>query len=636
MFDFVRTHKKWMQILLALLIVPSFVVVGVSSYGSGGGAANEVANVGGQKITQQQFDEAQRRYIDNARAQMGERFDQKEFESAEAKRFILDKLVENAAIDAEIKNSHMTVGDASIQKNISEVPSFRKADGSFDLDKYKALLGAQNMSPLQYEHQIRTELTKRQLGSALPGTAFVPRSLATRLSDLGAQEREVQEVLFKAADFADQVKVTDDMVKAYYDKNATLFQAPEQVKVEYVVLNAGVVEGLIAISDADAQKVYDASKDKFTAKETRAVSHILVAKKDAAADKAKAEALLAEVRKAPASFAAVAKAKSDDPASAEQGGTLGSITVGGEASLASAEVEAAAAKLKEGEAELVQSEFGYHIVTVTKINPAAIKPFEAVKGEIVAELKKAQMSKKYSELAEQFTNIVYEQSDSLKPVADKLKLPIQTIDNLKRDTKAGPDSPPVYSAKFLKAIFSNDALKNKRNTEAVEVAPATLVAGRVVDYKPAAKRPLAEVADAIRKTVVEEEAEKLARKAGEAKIAAAKAAGDAEGFGATKSISRNKQPEVASAAVNDLMKADVTKLPAYVGVNLPGVGYGVYRINKVTQPAETDLARRGMERQQFDGMVAQQESYAYLNALKTKAKTKVSDKPLTKTADAVE
>jgi peptidyl-prolyl cis-trans isomerase D len=398
-----------------------------------------------------------------------------------------------------------------------------------------------------------------------------------------------------------------------------------------VVLNAGVVEGLITISDADAQKAYDADTKKFTTPETRAVSHILIAKKDGAADKAKAEAVLAEVRTAPASFAAVAKAKSDDASSSERGGELAVITANDES--LPAELVAAASKLKAGDIELVRSDFGYHVITVTKVTPATVKPFEAVKADIVAELKKSQMSKKYSELAEQFTNMVYEQSDSLKPVADKLKLPIQTVDNLKRNATAVPDAPPVYSPKFAKAIFSNDALKNKRNTEAVEVAPATLVAGRVLEYKPAAKRPLAEVADAIRKTVTEEEAEKLARKAGEAKIAAAKAGGDAEGFGAPKSISRNKQPEVAPAAINDLMKADATKLPAYVGVNLPGVGYGVYRINKVVQPAETDLARRGMEREQFNGMVAQQEAFAYLNVLRAKAKTKLSDKPLTTTVN---
>jgi len=625
MFEFVRNHKKWMQILLALLIVPSFVAVGVSSYGSGGAGAGEVALVGGKKITQYEFDEAQRRYIDNARQQMGERFDAKEYETPEVKRLILDKLIESAAIDAEIRDSHMMVGDVALQKSIAEIQAFHKPDGSFDMDRYKALLGASNLTPRQFDAQKRSELTRNQLEAAVPGGAFVPRTVASRLSDIASQEREVQEALFKAADFTAKVNVSDDMLKAYYDKHAALFQAPEQAKIEYVVLDSAVVEGTINVSDADAQKFYDAEKQKrFTTKETRAISHILIAKKDG--DKARAEALLAEVRKAPTSFAAVAKAKSDDPASAELGGSLGVISAG-EDSLPP-EVVAASMKLKEGDVELVQSNFGYHIVTVTKITPETVKPFDAVKDEVVAEVKKAQMSKKYSELAEQFTNTVYEQSDSLKPVADKLKLQIKTIDGLQRTAAFTKDSPPVQSPKFLRAIFSDDAIKNKRNTEAVEVAPATLVAGRIVDYKPAAKRPLAEVADAIRQKVTLEEAEKLAKQAGEAKIAAAKASGNADGFGPAKTVSRAKQPEIELGAVGDLLKADVTKLPALVGVNLPGVGYGVYRINKVTQPAEADPTRRTMEHQQFNGVAGQLEATAYLAALKTKAKTKINEKAL--------
>jgi hypothetical protein len=125
-------------------------------------------------------------------------------------------------------------------------------------------------------------------------------------------------------------------------------------------------------------------------------------------------------------------------------------------------------------------------------------------------------------------------------------------------------------------------MKNKRNTEAVEVAPTTLMAGRVVEFKPAAKRPLAEVEAAIRQRVTQEEALRLARQAGEAKLAAAKASGDAAGFGEVKTLSRTKQPAINPRPRWPVLKADVSKLPAYVGVEVPGQGYGVYRIGKVT------------------------------------------------------
>jgi len=612
--------------LLALLIIPSFVVVGVSSYSNGGGGGEEVAKVGNQKVTQQEWEEAQRQQMERYRGMMGDQFDPKLFETAEAKRAILENLVAERALQVEMAKSHMTVGDAALQKSIADMQAFRKPDGSFDKDQYKALLAAQGMSQRGFEERMRRDLALQQINGAVQASAFVPRTVAGRLSDIGDQEREVQEVLFPAAEFLPQVKVTDAMVKAYYDKNATLFQIPEQVKIEYVLFDAAVVESQVAVSDAEVTDFYGKNQKSFGTPEQRKASHILITtKKDAsaadkAAAKAKAAAVLAEVRKAPATFAAIAKAQSQDPSSAELGGDLGQI----EKDALPAPVESTVFKLKQGEiSDLVESDFGFHIVTVTSVVPATTKAIDDVKPQIVAELKKAKMSKKYSELAEQFTNTVYEQSDSLKPVADKLKLKIETVDNLSRTPSPAAGASPVNNAKFLKAIFSDDALKNKRNTEAVEVAPTTLVAGRVIEFKPAAKRPMAEVDAVIRQRVAQEEAAAMAKKAGEARLAAAKASGSAEGFGAAKVITRAKQPEIHPTAAVAVLKADATKLPAYVGVDVPGVGFGVYRIAKVSQPAQLDLTRRAAEQAQIAQALGQQENFSYVEALKQKAKAKI-------------
>jgi peptidyl-prolyl cis-trans isomerase D len=246
----------------------------------------------------------------------------------------------------------------------------------------------------------------------------------------------------------------------------------------------------------------------------------------------------------------------------------------------------------------------------------------------VAELKKTKLSNKYSELAETFTNTVYEQSDSLKPVADKLGLAIQTAEGLTRTPNPALGASPVNNEKFLKAIFSQDATANKRNTEAVEVAPSVLVAGRVVEFKPAAKLPMAEVQEQIRQRVAQEESLRLARQAGEAKLAAAKASGDATGFGPATVLSRTMdKPTINPTAALAVLKADVSKLPAYVGVELPGQGYGVYRIGKVSQSAQPDQARRKQEAEAIARAVGNSETYGYVEALKKKAKAKLNVKP---------
>ncbi|MFC5478357.1 SurA N-terminal domain-containing protein [Massilia suwonensis] len=627
MFDFVRNNKRILQGVLLLLIIPSFVLVGVESYQNRGDSAAGVASVGDQKITQQEWDDAQRRQIDQARQQMGPQFDQKLFDTPEAKREVLENLVAERAVNAEIARSHLTVGDQSIAKAINAIESFRKPDGSFDMDAYRAALAAQGMTPQIFESRMRRDMAIQQLAGSIQATAFVPRSIAGRISDINDQQREVQELVFPIAQYLPQVKVTDDMVKAFYDKNANLFQIPETVKAEYIVLDAAAVESQVTVNDAEIAQFYETNKKRFTAPEERSASHILITKAqgakpaEEAAAKAKAEAVLAEVRKNPADFAAIAKTQSQDPASAANGGDLGKIERGtfGKA------MDDALFGLKEGEISgIVPSEFGYHIVKVTSVKPASQKSLADAKEEIAAEVKKSKLSKKYSELAEQFNDSVYEQSDSLKPTADKLGLKIQTAENLTRKPNPSLGAAPFNNEKFLTALYSTDAIKNKRNTEAVEVAPAVLIAGRVVEFKPAAKRPLAEVEAAIRQRVTQEEALRLARQAGEAKLAAAKASGDATGFGETKVVSRTQQPTINTAGALAVFKADVTKLPAYVGVDLPGLGYGVYRIGKVSQPAQPDTARRSQEAEQIGGLVGQAELYNFVEAIKAKSKVKIN------------
>ena len=628
MFEFIRKHQRLMQFLLLLLILPSFVLVGVSSYNERG-SNDGVATVDGKKITQQEWEAAQRRQLDQARQMMGAQFDQKLFETPEAKQAVLDQLVAEKAINAEIIRKHLTVSDAALQKAILDIQAFRKEDGTFDLDRYKAALAAQGMTPDMFDARMRHDMAVQQLVGSVQQTAFAPRAVAARLSNLNEEERDVQELQFPAAQYVSQVKVTDDMVKAYYDKNAAQFQIPETVKAEYVVLDQAAVEKQAAVTDAEIAETYNKNTKRFTTPEKRSASHILITvKKDApaaedAAAKAKAQGILDELRKNPNDFARIAKAQSQDPGSAELGGDLGVVEKG----VFDKPVEDAIYSLKEGELSgLVRSQFGYHIVKVTKVVPETQKSLEDAKAQIADELKKAKLSSKYTEMAEAFSNTVYEQADSLKPVADKLGLTIQTAEGLTRTPNPALGNAPVNNPKFLKAIFATDALTNKRNTEAVEVAPSTLVAGRVVEFKPAAKRPLADVEAAIRQRVTQEEAVKLARQAGEAKLAAARASGDATGFGETKTLSRTKQPPINETAALAVLKADTSKLPAYVGVEIPGQGYGVYRISKVSQPAQQDAARRTQEAEQIGRAYGSAETYGFIEALKHKAKAKINVK----------
>ena len=639
MFEYIRTHQRIMQLLLLLIIFPSFAFFGIESFTRSNGSGTVVATVAGQAISQQEFDSAQREQLDRLRQMYGPQFDSKMLSTPEARQGILDELISRKAMAVEVSNNHLSVTDQILQQNILSTPGLTKQDGSFDADRYKNLLAAQGMNPAMYEQRLRQDLALQQLLNAVQGTVILPKTIAQRIAAIYEQEREVQKLDFKASDYASQVKVTDAMLKAYYEKNANQFEIPELIKAEYVVLNDEVLSAQITVSDADIQSHYEQNKKTYSTEEQRRASHILIAvKKDASdveqkASKAKAENLLAQLRKNPEMFTKLAKENSQDPGSAERGGDLDFFGKGAMVK----PFEDAVYKLKQSEvSDLVQSDFGFHIIQLTAIKPASIKTLDEVRGQISAEIKKQKASKAYAEAAETFTNTVYEQSDSLKAVADKLKLKIETVASLSRQPNTAiPASVPVNNAKFLKAIFSEDSLKKKHNTEAVEVAPRVLIAGRVLEYKAASKRPLNEVKALIEAKVIQVEAEVLAKKAGESKLQALKTTDSVIGFTESKVISRLKNQAVTGDAFAEVMKADVQKLPAFVGVDVPGAGYAVYRIGKVNVGIP-DQARRTSEQQQISNIIAQQDVYSYVDALKQKAKVTTNKSSISANSPAAE
>lgn len=629
MFDYIRKHQRLVLTILLILILPSFVLLGVESY-TRMGDDNAVAKIGGYTITKEELDEAQRRQLDRLREVLGAQFDPKMFDTAEARERVLEGLLEQRALAAEVTRAKLSVPTEILQEQISSIPGLMKEDGSFDKDQYRALLAAQGMTPASFQARLAQDLAMQQIGAALQLSAFSPESLSEQVSKANEQVRVVQQKDFALASYAQKVQVTDDMRQAFYEKNKSAFAVPEHAKAEYLVLDGKSVESQITVSDSDLKSYYDQNIARFSVPEERRASHILISfAQDASADekaraKAKADELYKQLQANPAEFAKLAKENSQDPGSAEHGGDLGFFGKG----MMVAAFEATAFAQEKGKISApVASEFGYHIIKVTDIRPASVKAFDSVKTEITAEVKKQLLSKRFNELAEQFNNLVYEQGSSLKPAADALKLTIQTVDNLQRYPQAGAGSAPFNNAKFLDALFSDDVVRNKHNTEAIEVAPNTLIAGRIVQHAPASVRPLDQVKDIVNAQVVAEQEMLLAKKAGEEALAKLRQKDDVAGFGNERSATRLSSQGWDRDSFVAVMRADVSKLPAYVGVEVPGKGYSVFRISAVKAAAQEDKARREAEKQQIRTMLNQQEMLAYVDLLKVKADTKIIKKP---------
>ena len=626
MFDFFRKHTWLLKIVLGFVVL-AFVGGGVyQGYGSFMGDDNStVAKVDGRKITRNEWENAQRAQIDRVRQQMPN-VDAKLFDTPEMKRQSLDAVVRERVMLVAADKLHLTTTDERLQRLFASDPQFaflRNPDGSVNKDA----LSAQGMSSEMFAQRLRQDFSLRQVAQGITGTVFAPLSATNAALDAMFQQREVQVQQFATKDSAANVTPTDADIEKYYKDaaNAAQFMAPEVESIEYVVLDLESLKKGIVVSDKELRDSYAANEKRYTSPEERRASHILV-KVDAGASaadranaKAKAEGLLAQVKQSPASFAEVARKNSDDPGSAEKGGDLDFF---GRDGLAAKPLEDAAFKLAtDAISDLVESDFGYHIVKLTGLRGGEKKPFEAVKAELEAETKTQLAQKKFSEVAVEFTNMVYEQPDSLKSVVDKFKLELRTAQNVKR-TPAPGAAGPVANAKFLEALFGNDAIRNKRNTEAIETAASTLVSGRVVKYEAAHQLPLAEMKAKVRERLVVVQAAALARKLGEARLAELRAAPASAMVEAAVTLSRAQPGDLPAKLVDAVLKAPTTTLPAAIGVDLGDAGYAVAKIGKVLgrDPVTADASRAQSQYAQAWGDA---ESQAYYNALKTRFKVEL-------------
>ncbi len=640
MFESIRKHSKITMFLLFLLIVPSFVLVGIDrNYFSGGSPV--VARVDGHDITQADWDNAHRVESDRVRAQQPT-LDAKLLDSPQARYATLERMVRDRVLQVAAQKMHLATSDARLARSLQEIPqiaALKRADGTLDVEAYRALVGAQGMTPEGFEATVRRDLAVKQVLGGVMATAFATPAQANVSLDALFQRREIQVVHFNPADFAAQVQPSEADLETYYKAHPALFQQAEQATVEYVVLDLDSVRAGITPNEDDLRTYYKENVDRLAGKEERRASHILIAvPKDAPAAerekaKARATALLEQVRKAPASFAEVAKKSSDDPGSAAQGGDLNFFARGAMVK----PFEDAAFALKKGDiSDLVESDFGYHIIQLTDIKAPRQPSFEELRPSMEAELKQQQAQRKFAEVAEAFANGVYEQPDTLQPVVDKLKLKLQTAQNVARTPAPGATG-PLANAKFLEALFSADSLEHKRNTEAIEIAPNQMVAGRVTQYRPARTLPLQEVQARVRQLYIGDTSAELARKQGEAKLATWMAKPDsATGLSAPLVVGRDQPQNQPRALVDAVLSTKTDALPAWTGVSLGAQGYVIAKVVRVLPTEAIDAQRAAQHLQQYEQWWAGAEGMAYYEMLKDRFKAQIKVPRPTATADIAE
>ena len=627
MFNLVRNNKRLMQIVLALVALP-FAFWGIDSYQRVMSRAGEVAEVAGQKISEQEFGDAMRQQQERLRGLLGRNFDPALFDSPTIRMEVLEGLISQRLLMRHAARNHLTVSSETLIETTMAIPAFQ-IDGKFSRERYDAALRNERMSPEVFDAALRRDLLVQQLTGALADSGLASKAVSRQFAQLRAQQREIAEYRVQADAQLAQPKITADAIRAVYDASPGRFQVPEEVGVEYIVLSTDALLASEQVGADEIKSYYESNISKYGEPEQRRASHILIAVKSGAGEAEKAKAreraaqLVSQLRKSPGSFAELAKANSGDSGSAAQGGDLGFFARG----MMVRPFEDAAFRLKPNEiSDPVESDFGFHIIKITGIKAGKMKSLEAARPEIERELKRQRAGRRFAEAAEAFSNLVYEQSDSLGPAAERFKLTVQRARGI---TRQFAPVPALNNARLLAALFADDAIKNKRNTEAVETAPGVLVSARVVDHKPASQRPFDEVKGDIAKQLAQQEALALARKQGAERLEGLKK-GDASAvrFGATKLISRDQPQDLGPDALSKIFGADASKLPAYAGVESNN-GYVIYRITRVVdvQPDETRARSVQSELGRAGGM---QEFKSFLDGLRADAKVEINKAALEK------
>jgi len=630
MYDFVYKHKRWLQIALLVIIVPPFALFGIDFYFRNTGTVGSLARIGDTRISEAEYSQALRQAQERMREMMRNNPDQSLLNSPQLKASVLNELIEQKVTLARARKTGMTVSDAELQKLIAGVEAFHDQSGKFSRERYRQLLQGQGLTPAGFEQQVRTNVVLDQVRSIYSGSAFVPESVADRLLKIREQEREVSQVVFNPADYRSKVKVSDADAQKYYAEHKGDFMLPERVRVEFVVLSLEAFQRSVQVSDDEIKKYYEENISRFQTPEERRASHILIpapasaSPEDKAKAKAQAEDILKQVKTNPKKFAELAARYSKDPGSAEKGGDLGFFARG----LMVKPFDEAAFSMKVGDiVGPVETQYGFHVIRLDAIKPVHTTPLEAVKAQIVEELRKPKVTKAFAEAADNFNNLVYEQYDSLQPAAEALKLTVQKSDWISRT--GGNPNPLLNNDKLLAALFSDEVLKNKHNTSAIEVQPNMLLAARVIEHKAAEGLPFEQVRKDIVQHLSEQAAMDLAEKEGRAALEKFnKGETPALKWSAPQMVTLQKRQGLHAEAAQAVFSADTAKLPAYAGVPVSQGRFVIYRITKVKDAGETTPEQRKALAKQLTQMLGQEQYIAYLASLREHADVKIDNKKL--------
>jgi len=572
-----------------------------------------------------------------ARARQGERFDAKQFETAENKLRILDQLVNQRVQKLAARTAGVSVSDAMVQKQIMEIPGFQ-VDGKFNYDRYRLALSSQfpPRTEKQFEGLVRQSLEESLVNTAIGGSSFYTTTETDRLLKLMFETRDAS-VLILPPPAADTAPVSDAEIKSWYDSHTAAYRAPETVSIEYVEVNAADLT-VPTPDEAALRARYEQEGKQFTEQEQRLASHILIQvdeKADAAAQKAaeaKARQIHAQAKAPGADFAALARANSDDPGSKAGGGDLGWNAKG----VMVPEFDKALFALKPGEiSEPVKTSFGWHIIQLREVKGAQQQDFAAVRDQLLAQETEAARERAFNELSGKLVDLVLKNPSSLGPAARELNLPVQTLGPVARNANEGI----LASAAVKRQAFDEARIADGTVSDPIEIAPNHSVLLRVTAHTPERAQPLAVVRDQVIAAVHADRTSKAAAKEADALLARMRAGETLAQIAASKSL---PPPNVIPGVQRGMPVPDPVVSEAIFAAAVPAEGKvtpgkaemaGAAVLFTVDKVKPGDVAgmpamQRDRMRQQLGDIAAEEELQEMVQSLRKKMMVKIVEQNL--------
>ena len=609
-----RTQTTFAKVILAIIIIP-FALFGIDSYLSSVGSNIYIASVNDESITSSEMEKTRSQFIAQIKSQ-DESTDPKVFESIGFKKAVLDKLIITKLIDQEIKNSGFYISDSQVGIYISGMPEFQR-NGKFSQEQYDEVLKVNNLTPKKFDDRIKSDLGTQQVKDSLRKLFYVPKNKIQNLVDLAYQKRDVSIFELKQADFKDKIDLSNPALKKVYEESKSSFMRPDQVKIKFIIYSAAGIVPTVKVADKEVNDYFTNNINRYQADQQRRAKHILfTVGADLASDEIKkiatnAQNVLNEIKKNPKTFKKNAEKYSQDAESAKNGGDLGFFSRG---DMTKKFEDTVFSMSRNQISELIKTEFGFHIIMLTDIKGDEVK-FETVKNQIKGELIFNKAVAEYGENADNFGNIVYEQSENLQEAANKFSLKIEDSEWLSFE-----DAKKFFNNEaFAQAIFDKDAINEKRNIAAIEASPNNLVAARVVDFRPSASKSFEEVKSTITDFLVEAESQRLLISAGTQLIEDVKLKPKMIDWIDQLSVDRIDRKGLSDPLINAIFKMDDNQLPSYTGLYDSRGEYIIVKLNKVATDKVDDKDSIDTFYNEYLAMIQEEVDSAFILDLKAKA-----------------